>query len=199
MRKIVCITGMDGTGKSTLVKKLSETFPSSFVSNIWDIIEGDMKIVLFQSKRDIDSYLCSLSPDSRLLFLAHALKFSIDRALSFDNEIIIINAYYYKYFATELALGASEKLVSALIDNFPDPTCVIHLSLPPEMAAARKDVYSRYECGISKKPNSSEFIEFQNKVATKWDKFSSNTWHKIDARLSVEQITQESIRLINGK
>ena len=121
MPKLICITGIDGAGKNTLIELLTNKLESVTVASIWDILDGENSKVPFKSKKEIDNYLCELSPNSRLLFLAHALKFSIDCALNSDKKFVILNAYIYKYIATELALGADKALVHFLLENFPTP------------------------------------------------------------------------------
>ena len=145
MKKLFCITGMDGVGKSTLINRLTTEFSSCFVSDIWDLMKSPTKSIPFKSKKDVDDFLCTLTPDSRLLFLAHALKYSIDTALSSENEIIIVNAYYYKYFASEIALGANQELAKSLQNCFSKPDVIIELVLPVKEIVKRKSSFSRYE------------------------------------------------------
>ncbi|MDI1353274.1 MAG: hypothetical protein PSX36_00050 [bacterium] len=191
MSQLICITGMDGTGKSTLLKNLSSVYPSSYVANIWDIMEGGVQTVPFKSKKDIDAYLCELSPDSRLLFLTHALRFSLDRALSSKKEIVFLNSYYYKYFATELALGAGMELAETLLNSFPEPDQTFYLELSPEVVVSRKTVFSRYECGLSKTPGNLSFMEFQKLALAQWKNFDSTDFITLDAALSEDIIAQE--------
>src|SRR5688572_30154606 len=127
MNRLICITGMDGSGKSTLIKNLAAEIESAVVSNIWDIMDGGVENVPFGTKKEVDAYLCALTPDSRLLFLAHLLKFSYDKAMRTNAKFILLNGYYYRYFATELALGANENLVNALMNEFPKPDLVIRI------------------------------------------------------------------------
>jgi thymidylate kinase len=120
-KKIICITGMDGTGKSTLIKGLKEHLDSCYVATIWDLMASPVKGLPFKSKQEIDNFLCELSPDSRLLFLAHAMKYAIDKALLSSVNNILIDSYYYKYFASELALGAVEALTGSWQKYFLNP------------------------------------------------------------------------------
>lgn len=188
MPKLIGITGLDGVGKSTLVTLLSNQFPGAAISNIWDIMEGGVDTLLFNSKKDIDQYLCELTHDSRLLFLAHALKFSIDKALASGRELVILNGYYYKYFATELALGASLDLVESIQKEFPIPDQVIHLTLSIDEIAKRKPFFSRYETGLASNPTTSEFIDFQEKVVEKWKNYDQTNWISISAQNTPEEL-----------
>ncbi len=197
IKKLVCITGMDGTGKSTLVDLLQHAFPVAQTCNIWDLLDSGEQSLPFKSKRDIDRFLCALTPDSRLLFLAHALKYSVDTAFVREQTLIIANGYCYKYFATELALGAQPELVFAILASFPQPDLVIELVLPPAEAAKRKTVLSRYECGLDTTPNQTAFVAFQEKALAQWTGFKRSNWQVLDARQSIEKILEKAIALIH--
>lgn len=198
MKKLVCITGMDGTGKSTLVGLLAAAYPEAHVANIWDLLDSGEQSLPFKSKRDIDNFLCALTSDARLLFLAHALKYSVDMAFASQKKLVIANAYFYKYFATELALGAQPKLVRALQESFPEPDLVVELVLPPEEAAGRKTVLSRYECGLANPPNTASFLTFQEKASAEWANFEGENWVTLDARQSPQLLFEKTVSLINA-
>jgi len=185
MKRLIAITGMDGTGKSSLITSLCGQNASMKDVSIWD----PMKSGLFQSKQDIDQYLCHLSPNARVQFLSHALTESLHMAMESKMEVLLLNAYYYKYFASELALGASPDLVSGLISTFPRPDRVIHLTIPIQIASTRKKKYSMYECGLNE-PNQSSFIDFQLKVAPQWSFFDQTDWFHVSSELSKEEVFQ---------
>ncbi|HFA52192.1 MAG TPA: hypothetical protein ENJ95_24505 [Bacteroidetes bacterium] len=197
MKKIICITGLDGVGKSTLTDALAQQLPGAQPVNIWDLFESQAPCLPFKSKRDIDDFLCLLTPGSRLLFLAHALKYAVDTALQSDASILVMNAYFYKYFATEKALGAAADLITSLQKNFPRPDVVIQLTLPPSMAAKRKKTFSRYECGLSQKPDNEGFIAFQQKAQQAWEGFDKTGWHFLDARKMPKDLLGEALGIIS--
>lgn len=197
MVKLICITGIDGVGKSTLVDLFSDKFPEAYISNIWDIMDGGIETVPFKSKQDIDNYLCELSPDSRLLFLAHALKYSVDKALDSGCDLVFLNGYYYKYFASELALGASTNLVDLLISTFPIPDYIFNLELPLTDIANRKPYFSRYECGLSKQPSKDYFIHFQKEALAQWKVFDADNWTDLSAKDSPEDLLKSILSKIN--
>lgn len=187
---------MDGVGKSTLVDALVQKIPASKAANIWDLLDSPIQSLPFKSKHQIDDFLCALTPDSRLLFLSHALTYSVDKALEGEAECIILNSYYYKYFATEYALGANIELVKALSTLFPAPDLVIKLELPVAESLLRKKVLSRYECGLVSKPDSISFSTFQNKATNAWDLFDPRDWIKLDARKSPTELLNDCIQTL---
>lgn len=194
--KLICITGIDGAGKSTLVELLAKELPSVQVANIWDLMDGDMPSAPFNSKRDIDTYLCELTPDARLLFLAHALKYALDKAWEAGKDIVLFNAYFYKYFASELALGASMELVQYLINIFPKPDKVVMLDIPVPLASKRKSLFSRYECGLTRHTGEAAFVEFQSLAQLQWTNFDQSSFVRLDAAERVEHLLDKTLDII---
>jgi len=195
-KQIICITGIDGSGKSTLVKALNEYFPTVYVAEIWDLLRMPDSGLHFRSKQDIDNFLCTLTPDSRMLFLIHALKYSSDKAMQSDADLVILNAYYYKYITTELALGADKELALNLIKSFRVPNMVFQLNLEIEVAAKRKQKFSRYECGLVENPQINDFIQHQQKTQRYWKIFLKKNWYQIDAKQTPKTIFNEIIEKI---
>jgi dTMP kinase len=196
-KKLICITGSDGCGKSTLIKGLAQNTGSLYIATIWDLMNGDAKGLPFKSKSDIDNFLCELTSGSRLLFLAHAMKYAIDMAFNSMANTIIVDSYYYKYFASELALGADRKLVSALQNAFPPPDQVFFLQLECTAAVQRKVQFSKYECGLENKAGELSFIAFQQKIKKEWEFFDKKNWITIDAKQSPEQVLKQVLEKIN--
>ncbi len=195
--QLICVTGADGSGKSTLIEKLTHQFPNAVECNIWAAFSNP-DIHLFTSKLDIDDYLCALTPNSRALFLAHAICFSIEKAKQTQAKHILINAYFYKYFSSELCLGADEKLITNLISFFPKVDKTIFLKLSPEEVVLRKTNYSRYECGC-KQATQAEFITFQNRCAPILEKFIQPHWLLLNAEENPEVLCEKAKEFILQK
>ncbi len=193
-QQLICITGSDGSGKSTLIEHLLMQFPKAVECTIWAAL-ADPDIRLFSSKQSVDDYLCMLTPHARSLFLAHALLFSIEKALKTGAQHIFINAHYYKYFASELCLGADQKLITELITIFPKVHKTIFLNLSPEKAAERKIKFSRYECGCIQ-AGPAPFISFQNRCNPYLKEFIQPGWLLLNAAEQPGELFKKSIEFI---
>ncbi|MHA7059881.1 nucleoside/nucleotide kinase family protein [Aquimarina sp. M1] len=191
---IICITGPDGSGKSTLISNLMDELPNSIEVTIWDALNNEI-VTLFKTKGDIDDYLCVLSPNARLLFLAHALQYAIDKVLTSGVNTIFINGYSYKYFSSEKVLGADQTLINSLVPNFPIPDKTIFLSVSPEISKARKNYLSRYECGC-RAATAEHFIDFQKKVNIAFEGFIQSEWFILDAKNSPEVLKDKTLKII---
>ena len=191
MMKMIAITGADGTGKSTLCKNLCAKYPNFKEVSIWDAMDES----LFQTKKEIDAYLCSLSANARLLFLSHALIQALDKAKKSGAEVLLLNGFYYKYFASEIALGADLALVKSMIEILPKPNLVIELSINSDVSFTRKDKLSRYECGLES-PSSETFTAFQEKVLNAFQIYDRSDWKLISSELSMEEVFNQADKLI---
>lgn len=194
-KRLICITGPDGSGKTTVIKGLRSVFPEFEECTVWDALDHP-EIKLFSSKKDIDHYLGLMSADSRLMFLAHALKFAIDESLNTESETVILNGYFYKYFVSEAARGSDRNLRLCLEQSFPKPDMVIYLDTPLEETADRKSYFSMYECGGSKMNNRDSFMDFQKRCQVEWDKYLQPEWKRIDGTMGPDRVLSEVIELI---
>lgn len=195
-QKLIVITGADGTGKSTLIDLLKEKLNSYYIATIWDLLFSSVKGLPFKSKLELDNFLCDLTPDSRFLFLSHALKYSTDMALQSGKEVIVLDSYFYKYQAAELALGADKELVGKVVDSFVKPDIVFEMRLPLAVVTERKNEFSRYECGRADNGNLDDFIEFQQKALKIWDEYKIENHYILDALVDKEKLVEKILELI---
>ncbi|MDP1917671.1 MAG: hypothetical protein Q8L14_15625 [Myxococcales bacterium] len=159
--KIICVSGADGCGKSTLLTSLAEALPGASVVSIWDLMRDPRARPLYATKEQIQTFLGALEEESRALFMLSYLRAAMDRAAP---GVVLVDAYWYKYLANELALGAAPARLLPLTALFEKPMLTIHLELAPAIAAARKQgVFSAYECGLQT-PTAERFIEFQSRT-----------------------------------
>jgi len=193
MQKIVAITGSDGSGKSSVLEALTKRFPQAAVGEIWQPMYGENSP--FSSKQAVDQYLCSLQPEARTLFLSHALMESTRNALNSGEDLVFLNAYYFKYFASEKALGTSSATLEKLISLFPKPDLTIRLMPSLELISTRKERYSRYECGLQQ-ANHEHFVAFQNRCLNYWDLFPGQIDRIVVNSGSLDETVNEICELI---
>lgn len=67
------------------------------------------------------SHLEVLNPFARALYWSHILHQAIDMAKKRRNEFILVQGYYYKYLAQEMARHLSEDRAVQLLTCFPQP------------------------------------------------------------------------------
>lgn len=185
------ITGLDGTGKSTLIRNLLQRGMDASVATIWD----GMKKSPFKNREQIDAYLSTLSSRSRLLFLTHALVEALDRSHGHGRETLLFNGYYYKYFASELAHGADQGLVRDLSKLFPEPDSVLLLTLPPGECFHRKVSLSGYECGF-RRPGRPSFVAFQEKTGEWLESYRGDRWSTLSSAASPGDLADRALKII---
>lgn len=194
MQKLIVITGIDGAGKTTLIESLSQRLPNSVIANVWQSFGANQQ--LFKSKAHVYEYMRSLTPNSRVLFLAHAVRYGIEKAIESTAEIIFIDGYYIKYFGPELALGADPKFVHEIIATFPKVDRVICLDIPIEKALKRKGEFTDYECGFNSELSAETFLDFQEKVLIERKHFETDNWLHLDAELEAKELLKAALNMI---
>ncbi len=194
------MTGIDGAGKSTLVGELAERLRASgatvVVSTIWDPIYDPHFAgqTLFSHPREADPYLALLDPISRMHFMSHALQTSLVRAMAQDPDVVLLNAYWYKYFATETAHGGDPSVLRKITCSFPTPEATICISLPVAEAAKRKSAYSRYETGFGPQRSREAFEAFQRPVAAVMDELALEFgWTTLSGEQRLEELVDQAL------
>jgi thymidylate kinase len=164
---IVCVTGPDGSGKSTQVDALAERLRrdgrSVASSTIWDAMLDPALAgrAPFDRPAQADAYLELLDSTSRMYFLCHALQESLVRARARGAEVILLNAYWYKYYAVEVAHGGDAPALRAICGVLPEPDVTFYLRVSPSSAARRKQRFTGYETGFAPARTAAAFESFQ--------------------------------------
>lgn len=163
-KRIICITGIDGSGKTSTISQLTKSINNCKVVTIWDIMKSPeiFKQLPFKNREQVDQYLSILHPSSRIYFLFHCLEEAIQLALEENVETIILDGYWYKYYASEVAYGNDKEKILSMTYAFPKPDSIFYLEVDFELLAKREKQYSGYESGYSD-ITKDNFISFQTK------------------------------------
>lgn len=200
-----CISGPDGSGKSTQIKLTQEYLQKRGVSvkvvSIWHILTDKkfQNLVGFSGKGQVDDFLQALSGDSRILFLFHCYQQALSDASKEKFDVLLHDAYWYKYYATEASYGLNATTYKSLAEAiFPAPDACVYIDLAPEICAERKDRFSKYECGFAMQDKKKEFVRFQSLSQNVQKDMARNYgWHLIDGTKSREAIHEEIITLLD--
>ena len=190
----ICVAGGDGSGKTTQIARLASVFEAKghkvAAVTIWDaFVDPAVASKLpFARPSDIYTYLKLLGPVSRTHFLFHALHLALERARSRRPDVLLLNAYWYKYFATEVAHGGDPVLLRRLAAGFPEPDRTFYLVVSPQHALSRKSQRSDYESGYGQ--DEQTFLAFQRRAHDALGALAAElSWVELDGRSSPSDIT----------
>ncbi|MFI9411497.1 dTMP kinase [Nocardia gamkensis] len=192
-KRLICLAGGDGSGKTTQVARIAAEFEAQGHSvaavTIWDAFL-DPKVsskLPWGSPAEIYGYLQLLTPLSRAHFLFHAMQLSLDLAAERGADIVLANAYWYKYYATEVAHGGDPAVLRSLAAGFPEPDRTFYLAVRPQDALSRKRLRSDYESGYG---DEESFLAFQQRSHEALDALSDELgWIRLDGTAAQAEIT----------
>ncbi|MEM9549231.1 MAG: hypothetical protein AAGA77_24815 [Bacteroidota bacterium] len=195
----ICITGLDGAGKSSLVKNILEDkeWQGQKVVRevtIWDYftLPPEERFLHVKSKLDVDNYLGRLDTVSRSYFLLHCLAHSVHLARKSDVDIAILNGYWYKYMASEVAYGGDREKLVKWAEILPEPETIFVLNIPISTAAERKEFFSGYESGFPNNRDKKAFAKFQVKVHDAFDEIMKNKkTHSLNGEKTLNELKNE--------
>jgi dTMP kinase len=196
---VICIAGGDGSGKSTQIARLTAFFEDRHRKvapvSIWDAFTDPAVVskLPFARPSDVYGYLELLGPVCRTHFLFHALHLALQRASDRQPNVMLLNAYWYKYFATEVAHGGDPAELRRLAAGFPEPDLTFYLSVSPLDALARKTQRSDYESGYGK--DDQKFLDFQHRAHQALQALAVEySWTELDGRSSPDHLTTAMIQ-----
>lgn len=194
---LVCVAGGDGAGKSTQIAELAAALRARDIRpaivSAWDALSDPIvaRRLPFGRRSEVHEYVRVLGPGSRPHFMFHALHVAYERALAKSPDVILLNAYWYKYFATELAHGGDPALLRAWTLGFPPPVRTFYLRISPETALERKSLRSDYESGYG---DAAAFVEFQGRSQQVLEELCAEmNWTELDGTLPPEELTNAMI------
>jgi len=195
--KLICVTGPDGSGKTTQIGRLAERLERRGKKKvapvtIWDpLIDPQSKgRVPFESPQQVDDYLSILKPTSRALFLYHCFHQALELSKRRAADVYLLNAYWYKYYACEVAHGGDPATLQRLAEVFPEPAVTFHLRIEPAEAAKRKVRLSGYETGFASPRTKEAFVEFQHRAHRAMNDLAAQRgWVELNGTESIDALT----------
>jgi thymidylate kinase len=203
--KLICVTGPDGSGKTTQITKLAERLERRgkkrvVAVTIWDLLldPSSKGKISFKSPVEVDAYLEILHPTSRALFLYHCFYQALELAKKRAPDVCLLNAYWYKYYATEVAHGGDSEPLLRLADIFPEPEITFYLKIDPEEAFRRKVRLSGYETGFSQPRSREAFVAFQHKAHRTLERLAQEReWRLLNGREPIDALTDTLLNHID--
>lgn len=205
--KLICITGPDGSGKTTQMIKIAERLEHRggkkvATVTIWDLLLDPVSKnkLMFRGPSEVDPYLEILDPIARGFFLYHCFYQALELAKRREPDICLLNAYWYKYYATEVAHGGDPEKLRHMAEVFPDPDVTVHLQITPEEAFDRKAELSGYETGFAKPRSKEAFVTFQKTAHKAMEELATkDKWIRMNGTNSIDEVTAEILNKIERK
>ncbi|MBI4508016.1 MAG: hypothetical protein HY698_00170 [Deltaproteobacteria bacterium] len=205
--KLICVTGPDGAGKTTQIGRIAKGLEKQGKQKVIPVTVWDLLIdpaskgrVPFRSPREVDLYLQILGSTPRALFLYHCFYQALEMARGRNPSALLVNAYWYKYFATEVAHGGDTSLLLRLAEIFPEPAITFYLRVTPEEAFRRKASLSGYETGFSSNKSEEAFVAFQRRSTAVLDELARERgWIELNGNESPESLTELIVKRIDSE
>jgi len=181
---LIAVEGIDGSGKTTIVKFLAE-----------ELKRRGYNVVTFKEPTDSEwgkkVKQAKLKPEEELeLFLKDRewnVKNNIIPALK-SGKIVVLDRYYYSTIAYQGARGIDPELIKKLNERFPKPDIVILLDVSPEIALRRIKVRGE--------PDKFEKIEFLRKVRENFLKLKGENVFIINAELDLDTVKEKVLEIV---
>jgi thymidylate kinase len=202
--KLICVTGADGAGKTTQLLRLAERLENGrkqrvAVVTVWDLLldPHTQDLIAFDEPKQVDRYLAILSSTARALFMFHCLHTALDLAYRKKPDVVLLNSYWYKYHATEVAHGGDATTLRRITSVFPTPDQTFFLRVTPEEASKRKAVLSGYETGFADPRTKEAFLAFQRPAHAALDALSKELkWVELDGHAPAADQTKKLLDAI---
>ncbi|MCB9674572.1 MAG: hypothetical protein H6737_05605 [Alphaproteobacteria bacterium] len=197
----VCITGPDGTGKSTLAAAVAAALDArhgvgtAVVAQIWDSLQP------LVTREAAQRYLALVDDRSRALLLLHAVSRSLALAEATGASVVVLDGYWYKYAVSELEHGTPPAVFAGCDAAFPHPELTVALDLAVDEALRRKVELTAYERGFSDDDAARAFVAFQQRLRTRWDALEADVgpWLHLSALDGPETLCERVVREVEAR
>lgn len=196
----IVIDGIDGCGKSTQVKRLTESLAErgyAVAVSKWQDSSYIKKLYVGDLLKRIQEGSVRIPPESRTFLLGADIAYRLDRnirPLLNEGRVVIGDRYIYKIIAQGIARGLRRSWLDGLFEFALEPDLKIMLDVPVEVALDRivkSREISFYEAGLDVLEGSdreSAFLRFQSRVREEFLKLMREVQGFIvDGRLPLDE------------
>ncbi len=187
MRMLIAVEGIDGSGKTTIVRFLVE-----------ELRKRGYDVVAFKEPTDseygkrIRQILKErkVSPEEELELFIKDREFNVRNnilpALK-GGKVVIMDRYYYSTIAYQGALGLDVERIKMLNEQFPKPDLVVILDVSPETALKR--------IKAKRRPDRFEDVEYLRKVREIFLSLKNNVV-VVDAERDIEEVKRDVLKVV---
>lgn len=205
----ICVVGADGAGKTTQIKALADAAAARGHpvehAGLWRVLEPDRHPecrFLASDRQQLRVCISEMDGPARALFLLwmHASTAMRSRSGAPEGGLLLLDSYWYKHAAAELAMGAPEAMIMAIGQALPAPDMVVLLDVDPDTALRRKRAagLTAYECGCDREKRPERFLDHQAAVRSRLlDWAHAHSWQVVDARQPADRVRQSVIEVLD--
>lgn len=205
---IVALAGCDGVGKTTAIRLLLEELArrgrSARLVGRWDIVGNEAYPAtrfIHPDIKDLRECVASMPPLPRFTFLMWTMHMALEPYVqAADASIVIVDGYWMKHAASEIAYGVDEAYVAAITSKLPCADLTLLLDAPLDLLYARKagDLVP-YECGMDPSCSRESFVSHQAMIGATLRRWQAELgWVRIDVTQSREAALAEMAEAISG-
>lgn len=202
MIEVITLIGADACGKDTQIELLKKHFEAQNkkvqVITIWDSLSEFASIKDKRSLQEIvEIFLLQYEAHARSFFLLACLKNS-EAKLDPTNDIILLNGFYHKYWASEMSYGVESSFWEKNRSEFVISDKVFYLKTPVLECLRRKTSWSKYEQGLARFAANHQRVDktvFQKNLHTHLERISNSIENLvvIDGSKSVDEVFKEIV------
>ena len=195
--RVITLIGADASGKDTQVELLKKHFEAQGkkvqVITIWHSLMDFQTISDKKMLQEIvETFLLKYEAHARSFFLLACLKNSLSK-VDPSNDIILLNGFFHKYWASEMSYGVESELWEKNISTFMTTDKIFYLKTPVEKCLARKTSWSKYEQGLGQYTAGTNKLSqegFQQSLHKNLDKLSNSIKNLItlDGAKSIDDV-----------